>query len=165
MRVGISNYFWILLISMVPIIELRGAIPVAIGMKIHPVIAFLICIIGNMIPVPFILLFIRPIFRYLKKFKRIERIITRLEEKAVNKSKSKKISKYSFWGLALFVAIPLPGTGAWTGALIAALLNIRLKYALPSIFIGVITAGLLVSIISTSTFAGIDFLKGIFFIK
>ena len=158
--VDISNYFWVLLISMIPVIELRGAIPVAIGLDIHPIAAYVICVAGNMLPVPFILLFIKPVFKVMKKIPKINKIIYYLESKAMNKSS--KVERFSFWGLAIFVGIPLPGTGAWTGALIASLLNMRLKHAILCTFIGVLAAGVVVTLISTGAFAGITFLRGIF---
>lgn len=136
-----------LLLSMIPVAELRFAIPWAIlkyGM--HPASAFIFACIGNMIPVPFIVLFIRPIFAWMKKFKIFHKLVTKLEERGT--SKQETVKKYKFWGLFIFVAIPLPGTGAWTGALIAALMNMRLKDAVPSIALGVITAGIIVTFLS-----------------
>ena len=144
---GLIEYFeqfkelGIFMISMIPIIELRGAIPAGIAIGMSPWLVYVICVIGNILPIPFILAFIRPIFNYLKKTKFLG-FVKKLEDKALNKSK--KVQERSILGLALFVAIPLPGTGAWTGALIAALLNMRYKYALPSIIAGVIVAGGLV---------------------
>lgn len=158
-----TDYLWVIFISMLPIVELRGAIPVALANNLNPIVAFVVCVLGNLLPVPFIILFIRPIFKRLKNLRILQGPIKRLEEKAYKKSE--KISKYSFWGLAIFVGIPLPGTGAWTGALIAALLDMRLKIAFPAILLGVIIAGLLVTLISTGTFAGLSFLKEIFFLK
>ena len=160
---SLANYLWIVFISMLPVVELRGAIPVALGLNINPIIAFLICISGNMLPVPFIMLFIRPILNYLKKRPKIAKHINRLEAKALNKSG--KIQRYSFLGLAIFVGIPLPGTGAWTGALMASLLDMRLKKAIPSIFIGVVIAGIVVTLASTGAFAGVEIIKNIFFLK
>ena len=136
-----------LLISMVPIIELRGAIPVAVANGLDPFIAIPVAVVGNLIPVPFIILFIRKIFAWMRKvMPRLNQLVDRLEEKG--KSKKEIINKSAFWGLFLFVAIPLPGTGAWTGALIAAMLDMRLKRAFPSIAIGVITAGIIVAFVS-----------------
>lgn len=136
-----------LLISMVPIIELRGAIPVAVANGLDPFIAIPVAVVGNLIPVPFIILFIRKIFAWMRKvMPRLNQLVDRLEEKG--KSKKEVINKSAFWGLFLFVAIPLPGTGAWTGALIAAMLDMRLKRAFPSIAIGVITAGIIVAFVS-----------------
>ena len=134
-----------LLVSMVPVIELRGAIPVGAGLGLPVLRAALISIVGNLIPVPFILLFIRPVFGWMRrKSARLGRWVDKLETRA--ERKSDKVRKGEFWGLLFFVAIPLPGTGAWTGALIASMLNMRLKNALPPIFCGVVAAGALVSL-------------------
>ncbi len=152
----LSQYkeLWAFLISMLPIVEIRGALPVALASGVNPGLAFPLTIIGNMIPVPFILLFIRPVFNYLKKIEWVHEKIVKLEEKAI--SKSDKIQKYNVIGLILFVGIPLPGTGAWTGALIAALLDMRLKIAIPAIFAGVILASVIVGAISLG---GLSFLS------
>ncbi len=152
----LSQYkeLWAFLISMLPIVEIRGALPVALASGVNPMLAFPLTIIGNMLPIPFILLFIRPIFNYLKKLPKIHKIVHRLEEKAF--AKSDNIRKYDMIGLILFVGIPLPGTGAWTGALIAALLDMRLKRAIPAIFLGVVVASVIVGAIS---FGGISFLS------
>ena len=137
----------VVLLSLIPVAELRLAIPLAIlSYGIHPVEAFFFACIGNLIPVPFIILFIRKIFDWMKKFKIFHKLVTKLEERG--KSKQETVKKYKFWGLFIFVAIPLPGTGAWTGALIAALMNMRLKDALPSIALGVVTAGVVVTTLS-----------------
>ncbi len=135
------------LVSMVPIIELRGAIPIAVAHGLAPEIAIPIAILGNLVPVPFIIIFIRKIFLLIRRwFPKLNRMIDRLEEKG--KSKKEVIEKSTFWGLFFFVAIPLPGTGAWTGALIAAMLDMRLKRAFPSIALGVLTAGIIVAFVS-----------------
>ena len=115
----------VFLISMVPILELRGGLLLATVLKIPMLQAVIACILGNIIPIPFILLFIRQIFKWLKKTKVFRPLIVKLEKRAMGKSD--KIKKYEFWGLVLFVGIPLPGTGAWTGALIASLLEVDLK--------------------------------------
>ena len=133
-----SNELWTFLISMVPVIELRGGIPYALANGIHPVVAWILAILGNFLPLPFILLFIRPIFKWMKKIKYFKKLVDKIEARAFNKSD--KVLKYSFWGLAIFVGIPLPGTGGWTGALIAALIDMRLKRAIPSILIGLVIA-------------------------
>lgn len=136
-----------LFVSMVPIIELRGAIPIATGLGLSPWIAIPIAIVGNLIPVPFIILFIKKIFAWMRKVSpKLNGIVDKLEAKA-EKNKA-KVLKYAFWGLALFVAIPLPGTGAWTGALVAAMLDMPLKKAFPSIVIGVLGAGVIISFVS-----------------
>lgn len=134
----------IFLISMVPIVELRGSIPLgATSFANTPALDFLpnyiASVLGNFLPVPFILLFIRKILQWMKSTKHFSKIALWLEKKA--KKGSDKVMRYASLGLFLFVAIPLPGTGAWTGALIASLLNMRMKYALPSILVGVLVAG------------------------
>lgn len=136
----------VFVISMLPIFELRGGLIAAAIVGIDWYIAFPICVIGNMLPIPFVLLFIRKIFDWLKKFRIFKKLIVKLDERA--KKKSESISKYVLWGLFTFVAIPLPGTGAWTGALVADVLDIRIKKSFPIIFIGVITAGLIISFVS-----------------
>ena len=142
-----------LIISMVPVIELRGAIPVAVLLHdMDPILALALSVIGNMLPVPFIIVFIRTVFQWIRnRIPKLNRLIDRLEEKG--RSKRKTVEKYGFWGLFLFVAIPLPGTGAWTGALIAAMLDMRLKRAFPSILLGVITAGIIVTVLVSAGLA------------
>lgn len=131
------------LISMVPVIELRGAIPYAYFNDLDLWLAIPVSIIGNLIPVPFIIIFIKKIFAWMRKISsKLDKLVTKLENRAYKKSET--VQKHAFWGLFIFVAIPLPGTGAWTGALIAAMLNMRLKKALPSIALGVLTAGIIV---------------------
>lgn len=131
-------------VSMIPVVELRGAIPLGVAHGLSLPLAAFISIIGNMIPVPLIIMFIRKIFSYLKKRNEYAgRLITRLEERASRQSKL--VIDYQMIGLCILVAIPLPGTGAWTGALIAAILELRLKNALPAIFAGVCIAAFIVS--------------------
>lgn len=132
------------LVSMLPIIELRGAIPVGVELGLSHIQAMIISIIGNMFPVPLIIIFIRRIFAWLRKhIPKLEHFVTRMEQKA--ESKREYIQKSELLGLMLLVAIPLPGTGAWTGALIAALLDIRLRRAMPAIFAGVVIAGIAIT--------------------
>lgn len=140
----------VFIISMFPVLELRGGLIAAKLMNITFWKAFLICYAGNMLPIPFILKFIRVIFNALKKNKHIEKAITKLEVRSIRKGK--KVKKYREWGLLLFVAVPLPGTGAWTGALIADLLDIRIKKSFPLIALGVLIAGLIVSALSYGLF-------------
>lgn len=136
-----------LFVSMVPIIELRGAIPIGVGMGLNYWVVILISIIGNLIPVPFIIIFIRKIFAWLRtKSKHLNSLVSRLEARA--DKKSDVIQKYAFWGLFILVAIPLPGTGAWTGALVAALLEMPLKKAFPAILLGVVGAAIIVTFIT-----------------
>jgi uncharacterized membrane protein len=131
------------IVSLLPIIELRGAIPIGVAMGLSPVTAAVISVVGNMLPIPFIVIFIRRIFIWMqKKSARLARIAGKLESKALEKGS--RLYKGELIGLMVFVAIPLPGTGAWTGALIAAILGIRLKAAFPAIAAGVVIAGILV---------------------
>lgn len=140
----VGKYLATFIISMIPVIELRGAIPIGVGLGLSHAEAMGISIIGNMLPVPFIILFIRPIFRWMtKKSGKLARLAEKLETKA--EGKWDRIHRYQFFALTIFVAIPLPGTGAWSGALIAAVMNMRLRNALPSILLGVLIAGVLVS--------------------
>lgn len=134
------------IISMIPIVELRGAIPfgAALGMPVHQV--FFLAVLGNLLPVPFIILFVRPVFNWLKTTRLLSGFANWLENKIL--SKADKVTRYEMLGLLLFVAIPLPGTGAWTGAGIAALLNMRMKHAFISIFAGVLVAGVIMTILS-----------------
>ena len=135
------------LVSMVPIIELRGAIPIATAHGLDWRFAILVAIIGNLLPIPFIILFIKRIFAWIRKIMpRLNRFVDKLENRA--KEKSDILEKGVFLGLFLFVAIPLPGTGAWTGALIAAMLDMKMKRAFPAIALGVISAGIIVAFVS-----------------
>lgn len=132
------------LISMIPVVELRGAIPIGVSLGLPPWYSMIVAAIGNMVPVPFIVLFIRRVLQWLKtKSERVSRFVDKKIEKTMNKRKV--IYNSELLGLAVFVGVPLPGTGAWTGALLAALLNIRLKNAVISIFCGVIIAAVLVT--------------------
>ena len=136
-----------LLVSMVPVIELRGAIPIATAHGLEPYISIPVAIIGNLIPVPFIIIFIKKIFAWIRKvMPKLNGFITKLEKRA--ESKIETVQKYAFWGLFIFVAIPLPGTGAWTGALIAAMMDMKLSRAFPSIALGVLAAGVIVTLVT-----------------
>ena len=134
------------LISMVPIIELRGALPIGVGMGLTPVTALIVSILGNMVPVPFIIIFIRRILNWMHRFEKFDRLATKMEEKAAKGGE--KLVKYEMFGLFLLVAVPLPGTGAWTGALVAAMMDMRLKRAMPAIILGVIIAGIIVTTVT-----------------
>ena len=140
-----GNILMTLFISMVPVVELRGAIPAAVIAGLDIRIALPVAIVGNLIPVPFIIVFIRQTFKWLQaKSQRLGSLVRRLEAKA--DAKKSQVLKYEFWGLMILVAIPLPGTGAWTGALVAAMLDMQLKRAFPAIAVGVAVAGLIVTI-------------------
>lgn len=136
-----------LLWAMVPVVELRGAIPIGVGLGLPLWLSIVVSVVGNLIPVPFIILFIRQIFKWMRRVnKTFARIVDKMEEKA-NKHRD-KVTRYGFWGLFILVAIPLPGTGAWTGALVAAIMELRFKTALPAIFAGVIGAAIIVSFVT-----------------
>lgn len=143
---GISKEWIIFIISMIPILELRGGLIAAalLGIDIVPAIA--ICLVGNIIPIPLILWFITPIFNWLKRTRVFRPLVEKLEKKSMGKSE--KIQKYEFWGLVLFVGIPLPGTGAWTGALVASLLDIPFKKAFPAILLGLLLATTIMCVVT-----------------
>ena len=132
--------------SMVPVIELRGAIPAGAAAGLPIWMAAVIAVAGNMVPVPFILLLLRRIFAWLRSFPRVGAWIARLEQRAHLKGRT--VRKYRTLGLIVLVAIPLPGTGAWTGALVADVLDIRMRIALPAIFAGVCIAGVIMSLLT-----------------
>lgn len=132
-------------ISMVPVLELRGAIPAGVASGLDIFTSTIVSVIGNMLPAPFIILFTRKIFALMRKISsKFDRIVTFFEQKAEKHRAT--VDKYEFWGLFFLVAIPLPGTGAWTGALIAAMMEMRLKDAIPAVFLGVIAAGIVVAL-------------------
>ena len=132
-----------LLTSMVPIVELRGGIPFGAALGLPPAAVMGAAIIGNMIPVPFIILFIKKIFQWMRRFEPLAKLVSHFESKA--ESKSDRVTRYKKFGLCIFVAVPLPGTGAWMGALIAALLDMRLRDSFPVTTLGVCTASLVVT--------------------
>lgn len=144
--IGAGQAIATLVVSMLPIVELRGAIPIGVGLGLPVWQAAAISMIGNMLPVPFIIAFVRTLLDWLRgKSDRARRFVAWLEAKATG-PKADRVRQAEFWGLLLFVAIPLPGTGAWTGALIAAMLNMRIRQSLPPIILGVLVAGVLVSL-------------------
>lgn len=143
----------VFLISLMPILELRGGLIAAALLGLNIVPAFIICIIGNLLPIPFILWFITPIFNKLKKTKHLSKFVNKIEKKAL--SKKDKIEKAEFWGLFFFVGIPLPGTGGWTGSLIASLIDMDKKKAMLAITCGVLLAGLIVGSLSFGLLKGI----------
>lgn len=132
---------------MVPVIELRGAIPIGVAAGLSPWLAIGVSVIGNLVPVPFIIIFIKKIFAWMRtNIKKLDGLVTRLKKRA--ESKSETVQKYAFWGLFILVAIPLPGTGAWTGALVAAMLEMPLKKAFPAIALGVLGAAAIVAFVT-----------------
>ena len=145
-----------MLVSMLPIIELRGGLPFGVALGLPYYLAFPVAVIGNLIPAPFIIVYIRRIFMLMRKYMpRLNSMVDKLEAKA--HLKGEQVLKYETIGLWLFVAIPLPGTGAWTGCLAAAFLGMRLKKALPAVILGVLTAG---TIMLALTHVGINLFSG-----
>lgn len=142
----VSKEAVVFIISMIPILELRGGLIVSKLLEVPITTAVPLCIIGNIIPIPFILLFIKQIFKWMKKIKVFRGLVEWLEAKAMGKSDN--IRKYEFWGLVLFVGIPLPGTGAWTGSLIAALLDVDFKKAILAELLGIAIATVIMSVFS-----------------
>lgn len=141
-----GEFLLTMLISMVPVLELRAGVPAGVAMGLPTGLALLAGVLGNMVPVPFVIRFIRKAFKWVRvHVPRLGGFVDRLESRAYHKIKSRNLVRYEAWGLLLFVAIPLPGTGAWTGSLIAALMDLRLKNAVPVIFLGVVIAGLIMT--------------------
>ena len=141
---NLGEMLFTMLVSMVPVIELRGGVPFGTALGLSAGQALVAAIIGNMIPIPFIIVYIRRLFLWMRrKSPKLNSLVDKLEKKA--HLKGEKVSRYKYIGLWIFVAIPLPGTGAWTGALAAAFLDMPLRKALPSIFMGVVTAGLIMT--------------------
>ena len=145
-----------MLVSMIPVIELRGGLPFGVALGLPYYLAFPAAVVGNLIPAPFIIVYIRRIFELMRKYlPRLNGLVDKLEKKA--HLKGRKVQKYQYLGLWLFVAIPLPGTGAWTGSLAAAFLGMRLKKAMPAVVLGVLTAG---CIMLGLTHVGINLFSG-----
>ena len=133
--------------AMIPVVELRGGIPFGVAAGLPVWAAFIAAVIGNLIPVPFIIVYIRRIFQWMRRhMPRLNSLVDKLERKA--HLKGQRVTKYKYLGLMLFVAIPLPGTGAWTGSLAAAFLDMPLRKAIPSVIVGVLIAGMAISILS-----------------
>ena len=143
---GINKALAVFIVSMMPIVELRGAIPFGVSLGLDWREVYILSVIGNSIPIPFIILFFRPVIEYMEKTKLFGKLASKLRHRTNNKIKN--LNKYKMLGLFLFVAIPLPGTGAWTGSAIAALLKMRVKHSFWPIFVGVLAAGILMMGIS-----------------
>lgn len=143
----------IFLISMTPILELRGGLIAAALLDMNPLTSYIICIIANVIPIPLILIFLTPVFRLMKKTKLLAPIVNKLENKANRKKET--VEKYKYWALCAFVAIPLPGTGAWTGGLVASVLEMDKKKSFISIFLGVFIASIIMMIFSYGLLANL----------
>ena len=140
---GFREVAQVFLTSMIPVLELRGAIAFGPANNLPWLVTYIAAVLGNVLPVPFIIIFIRKILTLMRRIGPFERIAELIEKKA-EKNRG-KIEKYSTWGLFIFVAVPLPGTGAWTGALVAALTDMRLRRALPPIAAGVMAAGVIMT--------------------
>ena len=140
------KYLIIFIISLMPILELRGGLLAASILGLPAIPSYLICIVGNLIPIPLILWFLDSVFAFMKKHNILKKFVLFCERKG--NEKKYKIEKYGFWGLVLFVGVPLPGTGAWTGCLIATLLRMDKKKAFLASLIGVIMASVIMMIIS-----------------
>lgn len=143
----LSIEFKVIAVAAMPIIELRGAIPIAVSMGLSPIHAAVLSYFGSLLPVPIIIFGIRPIFEILKRFSFFRKIIDKIMYRT-NVKHRRKIKKYGVFGLVLLVALPLPGTGVWSGSLAAALLNIRFKVALPAIMFGNLIAAVLITMLS-----------------
>lgn len=143
---GANRELIVFIISILPILELRGGLLAASLLKVNFLSGYIISIIGNILPIPLVLLFLEKIFNFLKKSKYLEKIITKFENKVL--SKKGQIDKYGYLGLMLFVGIPLPGTGAWTGSALAVLLHLNRKKSFIYIILGVILASIIMSIVS-----------------
>ena len=143
----LGEFCFTTLVSMIPVVELRGGIPFGVTLGLPVWAAYMAAVIGNILPVPFILVYIKQIFRWMRRrMPRLNSLVDGLERKA--HLKGRKVTKYKYLGLLLFVAIPLPGTGAWTGALAAAFLDMPLRKALPSILAGILIAGIAISVLT-----------------
>ncbi len=143
----LSIEWTVFLTALMPVVEVRGAIPVGISMGLSPLNAAFISVIGSMIPVPIVFFSVRPVFNYLKGTRLFKNMVNRIIKRSLGKSGN--VQKYGAWGLVLFVAVPLPGTGVWTGAIIAALLDIRFKWAFTAILLGDIIAAVAITVLSS----------------
>ena len=158
----LKNYIIIFLVSMVPLIELRGAIVYAVGFHLPMLQSYIICILGNMITVPFIFWFARRILEWGKDKKYIGKFFTFCLEKGHKGGEAlkQKAGKGLFWALLFFVGIPLPGTGAWTGTLAASILDMDFKTSVTAVLLGVVLAGIIMGLVSSGLFGGLGVLFG-----
>lgn len=147
----ITDEVQIFIISALPIIELRGAIPIGHLLDLNPLKVLVISILGSTLPVPFLLIFLNPIFKKIRNYSFFRRKIDKVTHRTL--SKIKNIKKFSLISLLIFVAVPIPSTGVWSGSLAASLLNLNKKKAFLAIFIGNTIAGVLVTILTISTFS------------
>ena len=142
----LSKEFIVIFLSAFPILEVRGGMIVAKLLEMNPYLALLLGILGNLLPIPFLIFLLKPIFKWMRKWSKFEKVVTYLENKAYKKKD--KIEKYQFWGILLLVAVPLPGTGAWTGCLVASVFDVPKKISILACTIGAILASLIMWFIS-----------------
>ncbi|MEG0271700.1 MAG: small multi-drug export protein [Hydrogenoanaerobacterium sp.] len=147
----LNKFLLVFLVSMLPIVELRGAIPIGAGYQIPFWINYTICVLGNILPVPFLIFFSTKVLNWLTQFKKIGPFFKKILDKG--EEKASKIGKVELFGLFCFVAIPLPGTGAWTGSLIAATLRLKLWPSFIAIALGVMASGIIMGILSYGLFS------------
>ena len=143
----LQKYLWIFLISMVPVVELRLALPYGLAMGLPFFWTYVVCVVGNFLPVPILILFTQKVLHWCIKIPKIGKYFQKIID--IGEKKATKVGKYEFWGIWLFVAIPLPGTGAWTGALVASVLQTKFTTACLAILLGVITSGAIMFVLST----------------
>ncbi len=157
----VGNYFLVFFISLLPILELRGGLIAAYILDLPLIPSMIICYIGNMLPIPFLLMFVKKVLNWLGKFKIFAPFVNWIQHRGEKKAKEmkEKQSKFEEWALMAFVAIPLPGTGGWTGSLVAALLDMDNKKAFKVIAVGVAIAGVIVAALS---YGLVDVIIGLF---
>lgn len=156
----IAKYFWVLLIAMVPVVELRGAVPYGVGMGLPLLPTYAVAVLGNMLPVPIILLFCKPILLWCCKLPKVGKMFDWVHQKGVKAGEKMqaKAGRGIYWALFLFVAIPLPGTGAWTGCLAATLLDLKFWPSVFAVLAGVLTAGIIMTLASMGLFGALGVL-------
>lgn len=153
----LKEYIWVFIVSMVPLIELRGAVPIGIGMGLDLVPTYIVSVIGNMLPVPIILLFAKGVLLWCTKLPKVGKFFQKIWEKGVKGGETlqKKAGKGIYWALFLFVGIPLPGTGAWTGALAATILDLKFWPSVLAVMGGVMLAGLIMGVAASGLFGAL----------
>ena len=155
----LEEYWYVFFLAMVPVAELRGAIPAGIALGLDPWLVYVVAVLGNMLPVPFLMLFVRQVLGWMKRRGgTLTRIVTALERKADRGAEL--FYRYELLGLCILVAVPLPGTGAWTGSLIAAILQLNCRKAMPAIFAGIAPAGVIMSLASAGLFGALGYIFG-----
>jgi len=154
---AVSSWFWVFLVSMLPVVELRGAIPLGIKLGLSPVSAALAALLGNLLIVPLLLWLVPLVVAWLERYPWFKKFWDRLEARTRLKSED-TIQRYGALGLLLFVAIPLPGSGAWTGSLIAVILGLKKRYAWPAISLGVVIADVLVTLAAAGVLKGLEWM-------